>query len=401
MFKFGKNLYDDYDLLVSIDSQKKLEKMKEIMTKTETLLYCMCNKENPVRMRIGKRNDRYYIASMPNQKKYHTDSCVYTSDYEAKYKVITGVEKNYSINGKDDYINFHVRSQNLNKNEFEIDYKDLLDIVQASKNKNIALEKLNFKYKLSLRQYKMTLRSFFEKILLETWKIFLYSKKRVPDGIKEFMGYFLGLSNHYCYNGNILANLYYKNDFHANKKKFFIYVFENKKGNIRNCGDIYEISVLDYTKEGLISKTIEINSLLFKKVWNKNKFKSNYMLVMGFSSGKNLNVNELELMPITENGLYIENKYEESYYNHLMKKKILFIKPWEGIQIYDNYVPDALINRNNKKTIIELFTEDLEEYKNLMKKKIEIGKQINNSNTKWEFIYYDVINSKSFKACKP
>lgn len=94
----------------------------------------------------------------------------------------------------------------------------------------------------------------------------------------------------------------------------------------------------------------------------------------------------MALFNINKYGLFSESSYEIAFYDMLCDNKILFFKPYNRIKEYGGYIPDGIIEVENKKVFLEVFGMNTEDYHAKTKEKIEIMDSLNETHKliKWE-----------------
>jgi len=129
---------------------------------------------------------------------------------------------------------------------------------------------------------------------------------------------------------------------------------------------------------------------------NGNTVKTPPFIVAGLiyyeAWGKPLKMMDIAIVPISDNGVFVESSYERQYYNKAHQENRAFIKPY-NIKIYSSFKgrkPDAIfIDTGEKNTIVEIFgrSEGDELYHARKEDKIKHFSQLSNYNFECWYAY--------------
>jgi len=360
--------------LPEIQKQNYLKKLYTLQEKNDINVFCGCKN---VQMKILSENNFFYIDSEIGCKSKHDKLCFFSMSNKYKGLYEKGWTKeircnNYAYIPKLDNLYF-------TKKRYEKINKEVLD------------KSYFFDIKGNL-----TFRGFIAKINLVLWDNFVTNMQRTPENINEFSKYLLKnsflfypekSSNKTVY--DFLLPEQSRFDKISNGSKKFIYgeivSLKSHKKDTLYLSD-YEMKIVDSHLNQIIK--IHCDGLLFSQAIERNNIKikkDKKFIATGIIRFKQLGkyyVETLEIIPVTDKGLFVENLKELEFFKFLDENERLYKKEHCAIAEYYNNIPCSVLLDSNK-----LYITEIEE------KKIsnDIIKDLNKTK-KLGYLYMDELN---------
>lgn len=207
---------------------------------------------------------------------------------------------------------------------------------------------------------------FIKLLNLYTWNNFIYRNRSLPKDKFEFLNRLFGVSNFIKiknFNNSTLNSLFfnvgeYKQVTRNDIKFTYMYMKEFKI--------IKEKNIVSISGEYAKNKTFSFNvnrSLFTQKFMSlKNESKLNSPLIIaGFVIKRNNHFEfvDFSILRVNYKGVFCKDEYEVDLFNMFCKNKILFVKPYRPIPIYNGHKPNAVLIGNNKRNIfVEIFSSN-------------------------------------------
>lgn len=360
--------------LPEIQKQNYLKKLYTLQEKNDINVFCGCKN---VQMKILSENSFFYIDSEIGCKSKHDKLCSFSMSNKYKGLYEKGWTKeircnNYAYIPKLDNLYF-------TKKRYEKINKEVLD------------KSYFFDIKGNL-----TFRGFIAKINLVLWDNFVTNMQRTPENINEFSKYLLKNSSLFYPEKSSNKTVY---DFllpeqsrfdkiSIGSKKFIYGEIVSLKSNKKDTLYLsdYEMKIVDSHLNQIIK--IHCDGLLFSQAIERNNIKikkDKKFIATGIIRFKQLGryyVETLEIIPVTDKGLFVENLKELEFFKFLDENERLYKKEHCAIAEYYNNIPCSVLLDSNK-----LYITEIEE------KKIsnDIIKDLNKTK-KLRYLYIDKLN---------
>lgn len=344
--------------------------LKEKQERGEISLYCCCS--NNIEMKISKKPHIYPA----KQDIGHSINCVRNRRYEGN----SAYEKAWIYDEeKGEHV---VRVEALIPSLKEKESDNQMNEQRESQNK-IYIENSSSK-----RKGEATVFGLVTKINMMAWQNIVLGKKgKLPEDAFELARHVYGISKHIRLSKkrNPLSDMFHKQinirDIQVQKDIFFIYMYfnDNKRGYTDGLfdGTIKDIvyGKNSFKKEyGFYVDIQEFNEKLSKEPHSNNHVISGFAY-KSFKYDKKLTLGNYCLIPVSEKGLFVESLNEKKVFDALCNQQRHFYKPYLPIGGYGVYVPDFIIEDENKKTIVgEVFgIKNDEEYDRKREEKIALS----------------------------
>lgn len=351
---------------LSIDKKFKNELREKLSNGCK--LVCCCNDEN-IEMKIS--SDFKIYPAHHKDSSIHSIYCPRSKNYsEFKSKYVTGWKQEEDSEQVNVKIKFSLKPPKKNDEKYICDTDPLR---KYTYNKEI--------------DGKITLLSLMTHLNLKAWNRIISRDNKVPNDKDEFLNQIYGSSQFVNIIGTnkTLQELMFKYKRDKNMKSSesrFVYGYIDKLEDDED-DDNYKIIHIKSSKNGnpfkfKISKELLENSKKYLKETNFEK-----VAVAGFVSKKysNFEFFNLEMININERGLFSESSHEIEFYNLLCDNNIPFKKPNERLLEYGGYIPDGIIESNNKIIFIEIFGFNSDDYKIKKERKIEIIEELKDTHS--------------------
>lgn len=360
--------------LPEIQKQNYLKKLYTLQEKNDINVFCGCKN---VQMKILSENSFFYIDSEIGCKSKHDKLCSFSMSNKYKGLYEKGWTKeircnNYAYIPKLDNLYF-------TKKRYEKINKEVLD------------KSYFFDIKGNL-----TFRGFIAKINLVLWDNFVTNMQRTPENINEFSKYLLKNSSLFYPEKSSNKTVY---DFllpeqsrfdkiSIGSKKFIYGEIVSLKSNKKDTLYLsdYEMKIVDSHLNQIIK--IHCDGLLFSQAIERNNIKikkDKKFIATGIIRFKQFGryyVETLEIIPVTDKGLFVENLKELEFFKFLDENERLYKKEHCAIAEYYNNIPCSVLLDSNK-----LYITEIEE------KKIsnDLIKDLNKTK-KLRYLYIDKLN---------
>lgn len=138
----------------------------------------------------------------------------------------------------------------------------------------------------------------------------------------------------------------------------FILLLLDTKDNIKdNTQDTYKIILKNIIKDEDYHYTCRKD--IFNSALNDNTVKDSPFVVGAFVKKGTSEIVDCALVPISDNGVWVESSYEKELYNILHMNNRLFRKPYKSYADFNHMKIDGLLidTKDKKGTILEVFGE--------------------------------------------
>lgn len=355
-------------------------------------LFCNCS-ENMPELTIAKLENTIYIRNNPGNGEKHNLTCRFHSQYQGTNEY----EKGWKIN-EDGTIEANIDISLLGRKRKKGESKD---------GENFSRRLLSYPAGGSSSINKVSLLGLMCKLNLMSWDDYLRNKGTMPKNIGSFFKQVYGTSKKVSIKGkeNMQTYKYSYSKLKALKDDEFLFVYLPLiKYYPNNSEKYYRIDMAcPGEKEGFTtrigcSKEILDKALISAKERVGIEVNGEFSTIVGGFVKKNFKgyayFVSLEFLPIIKQGLWAESSYERIIYSKLVDENIPFIKGYEPLEYYNNFVPDIIFKDEKyrrKPYLGEIFgIRDIEEYDERKKEKKELAEK---SKDKFDFWYWDVTES--------
>jgi len=362
------------------------EKIYKLKNTSSCRIVCDCSSED-IELVIAKRDDTIYIRNNRNLGEKHNNTCRLYSKYVGDNEH----EKGWKFDEDEGILIANIPSELFNGKRTKIDTNKFV------KKRNLTIRTSSN----GVSEDKVTLLGLMCKLNIKTWDRYIERNNRVPCNIEEFLRQAYGTSNNikikrkdtlksYWYSKGKIKNL---------RDNEFMFIFMPLiKINKTKSANYYKIELAQFIqgtqKQEFISCTADllneaIDSLRNKDIeYENNEFR---VIVGGFvkkNSSGYLYFTSLQFMPIINQGLWAESSHEKQIYNTLISNGRVFSKGYEGIEYYNNFVPDIIFRDTKKPYIGEVFgIRNIESYNERKSEKIKFSLSQKDI---FDFWYWDV-----------
>ena len=362
-----------------------LNYLKDKMKKEEVTVYCCCS--NRIEMKVSKRPHLYPA----NHKTSHSENCVRNpkykgnNDYEKAWKY--DEEKNEHIVRLEDIVPFSK-------------IKGPREPIEGEGKRN----KLYIESDGSKKRGQATIFGLATKLNMMAWERIVLGKKKLPEDAFELARHIYGVStNIRLYNKKKpLSDMFHKHlnirDVNVEKDVFFVYMYYNDKKTEYN-DKLFNGTVKDivychnaFKKENAFYVDINEFSEKLASEPHSDMYVIAGFVYKAFKYDKKLTLGNYCLIPVSKAGLFVESSYEKEVYDALYVQGRKFYKPYlPTIVEYEDFVPDFIIEEENKKPIIgEVFgIKNDEEYEKRRSEKLSLSRK-NDFRNLYDFWKWDV-----------
>lgn len=209
------------------------------------------------------------------------------------------------------------------------------------------------------------LNKFISLLNMYAWNSYINKYSSYPKDKFEFLNRIFGISNKIKLGhlnnktlNSVFFNVKYFDNLNSNDVRFtYMYL---KKFNLNKSKNYVEV-IGEYSK-GKTFSFIVSRQLFNKQYFLSTSKDSRYNLVFaGFLKKNNEGFEfvDFSIFKVNAIGLYCENEQERYMFDLFCLNKILFIKPYKPIPLYNGYVPNAILITSTKKSIyLEIFDSD-------------------------------------------
>ncbi|MDF2879599.1 MAG: hypothetical protein K0R54_156 [Clostridiaceae bacterium] len=298
-------------------------KLKEIHA------YCTCVPDKEIPLVISKWKHTYYVKRQDASVE-HSPTCKFDGEYVHSLK-------GWDVQ-TDGHINVSLKDRLFNLNSYNnIKTGNKLSLEEFVRRYMGFVWELQSKYFLKSNKECVTYSDFYTG--LQYWASKIKFTERIS--LKEILG------NSKSKSYSLLKQ---------NLRMFVISQFERKE-------KIDKTTYLIYLKNPDNNYLIEVTCPI--ELWNE-KYKAltvskSPILVSGFVElikDKPLNFVDFVIVPISNEGVVIDNEYEKKLFNALHKKKRVFVKSYETYRNFQNIKPNVMLIDSTPVTLVEIFEED-------------------------------------------
>lgn len=364
----GKIEYYDYeDIYEGMKDGERNYFFKQLYEKSksgEIHAYCTCIEDKEIPLIISKRKNTYYV-KRKDASIEHSSSCRFDGTYiyslqgwDVKPDGTINVALKDRIQSIKSFHNPALHKNQISLREFVIRYMGFVWELQN-------------KYFLKSNKGNVTLDDFC--IGLQYWANKIKFSERVS--LKDLMG----ITKKKSY--SLLQN---------NLRMFVLLKLEKKEKLNKN-------EILLYLKNSRMNYSLEATctTQMWKEALEANEIRKAPLFVAGFVEllkNKPLNFTNLVIVPISNEGVIVNNEYERKLANTLHRKKRFFIKSYETMRGFEYTQPDFMLLDSSPITIIEIFDKhkDEVEYYAYKEQKIHYFNSLDN----YKVIIWDAYNKE-------
>lgn len=347
--------------------QNYLKKLYEQQDTNDITISCGCG---DVEMRVYVENGFYYIESDIGCKSKHDKRCFYSASLKQKEKYEKSWLKeirlgNYAYIPKLDNLYF-------SKKEYQRITDEVFDDCRMFNSEG-----------------DLTFRGFIIKLNLLSWDNFVKNNNRLPYDIKEITRYVNTVAVMFYPERKQMRTLY---DYFLSEQENFKSLPQGSKrffyGELKglkkqNHNELYLSDITMKIYNPFADELLEIfcDGFTFQQALEKNVIKpskDNNFIVSGmlvFDKDGEYNIETLELLPVSNKGLFVENEKERLLFNLLNKNNRLFKKEHYSIPEYANKIPCAVLIDTKNLTILEIEPKRIDErvFSNLTNEKSKLN----------------------------
>lgn len=239
---------------------------------------------------------------------------------------------------------------------------------------------------------KISLLSLATHLNLIAWKRVLKRDNELISNKNDYLGYVYGTARNFkiagkdLYLQDIMFDYNKDKDLPSKEIRFIYGYIVDYKINPKKENEY--ILYIQYKKNANPFKFV-VDKKDFLLLWNNLKYKQfEYVAIAGLVTKNygSYKLIDLALFNINNNGLYSESSYEIRYYNLLCENNIHFYKPYKRLLEYDGYIPDGIIEVENKTIFIEVFGMTTPDYLVKREAKINIINELSETHSllKWD-----------------
>lgn len=324
-------------------------------------LYCTCNGDRiPLNTNFNWTKDgtkTYYIENWNGTINNHTEDC----DFKGNQSNLKP-----SWNKVGDNIEVFIPLPKKTVTNHSSHPSNVLNTMPSNRNQKVTKNMQNEK----------TLAGFLRNLISESWEIKTYKEQKTIS-FEEFYGFMIYYTKYIKANGkyklnDILCNAPYNKSNNSN-----FYRQKNVRSMRNSPGYMFVISKfigkrnIDDNKYEIVLSNIRTNEnfkyICDKSIWDDavsiNTVTEPPFIVGGYAR-YNRKVRGIQLfscavVPISNNGVFVESSYERRLYNYLHQENRIFVKPYKAYYSFKNMKPDGILvdTAPKCKTIIEVFGE--------------------------------------------
>lgn len=399
--KGQKDLYSYdviYDELTKDGRQTLFRQFHNQYQDAEIKLRCLCNKAVNIDMVPAQRESLYYIRTTQGKKDLHVPGC----NFEGKH------QSNYHANWQEDQESGIIRVR------FEDSF--VIDKPKVNNNPETANDDVEDQSSLERKNTynRTTLYAFFKRLLMDVWnvKIRRYSKA-LSEGKKppypDLAGVYKSIESHWA-----TKIIFGKN--HDLKRVLFTGKAELEKAAfaVKKQHNLCMMTLLLFEELQVFSDTHLMikgrhlgSNKSFEMLCETYKWQDSLTSLRGVGEpyliggwvyntgyGQPAEYRSIAVVPVSDNGVFVESSYERQFYNACHQQERLIIRPY-NLKYYPSWsgmLPDGLFLDTPIETIVEIFgmSENQEEYHLRKNQKIAHYSKLKDARRKpYDFWYWE------------
>ena len=327
-----EEFFDYEDIYEGMEDERRnnfLKTLYERNKKGEINLYCTCVPNKEIPLVVSKKEITYYI-KRKDASIEHSQSCKFDGEY---VKTIKGWDMQ-----ADGSINVSLKDRIYSVHPF---YNPR--ITNQLTLKEFAIHWMNFAWEIQSKNYlknnkkEMSFTDFYSS--LKYWATRIRFSERVM--LKDLLGTGKGQAYNLLKTDlRMLVCLQFDKKEKLDKKNVLL--------SLKNPG-------MDYSVE------VTCSAEVWKYAIDTLPVSKTPLMVIGFVEllkDKPLNLLDFVVIPISNEGVIVENEYEKKLFNALHRKKRSFIKSFDLYSVFKDNKPNILLIDSAVPTIVEIFERD-------------------------------------------